>query len=195
MFDEMETGNAETVAEVSAGTATSAKETETASGAPELKYTEADISAIHDSYNKKIQEETVKAVSEALKKAKMSPEEKAKTEAQEKEEALTKRERDITLRELKNSAAAILSEKGLPAEAVEFILGEDEKATKERIDAFKAMFDSSLQKYVDQRLVGKEPAAGRQKPTGLTREEVEGMTPEQIADRWDDVQDFLKNND
>lgn len=97
------------------------------------------------------------ALEEAAKKAAMKPDEVKEYEQQQREKELAEKERQLQLRGMKYDTREILSQKELPAEFADFLIGEDMEATKGNIEAFKQAFDSAVQKQVETRLKGTTP--------------------------------------
>ena len=108
-------------------------------------------------YEKELAEKLAESKTEAEKLAKMNAEQKADYEREQREDALAKRELEITERELRAEASKSLTEKGLPIEVLDLVIGTDAADTAKRIDAFKASYDKSVQAAVEQRLQGKTP--------------------------------------
>lgn len=101
------------------------------------------------------------AKQEAEKLAKMNAEQKAEYEKKQAEEALAKRERDITVRELRAEAYEILAEKGLPKELVDILNYEDADACNKSIAAVEKAFQAAVEKAVNDKLRGSgTPKAG-----------------------------------
>lgn len=100
------------------------------------------------------------AVEEAVKKERMSAEEKAKYETEQREAAITKREQEINLRELKADTAVMLSKANLPASFTDLVLGSDAESTQEKVDTLKDAFDKAVQAQVEARFKGKTPKTG-----------------------------------
>lgn len=100
------------------------------------------------------------AVAEALKVAGMDEESKAAYKKQQEEKRLADREADIALRELKADAREMLSQKDIPAEFMDMLVGKDLKETTENAEKFKKQFDAAVQAQVEKRLAGKTPIGG-----------------------------------
>lgn len=111
-------------------------------------------------YEKQLAEKLEESKTEAEKLAKMNAEQKADYERQQREDALAKREAEITARELRAEASKTLAEKGLSVDLLDLVIGTDAEDTSKRIDTFKASFDKAVQASVEQRLQGKTPISG-----------------------------------
>ena len=155
-----------TDAAASAETATQETNTEKqaveaqASATDTKTYDEAYIADLQQKYNAERDAAVKAAVEEAVKKERMSAEEKAKYETEQREAAITKREQEINLRELKADTAVMLSKANLPAGFVDLVLGEDVESTQEKINTLKDAFDKAVQAQVEARFKGKTPKTG-----------------------------------
>lgn len=117
-------------------------------------YTQEDIAKLQE----KFETDKQAAIEEALKKAKMTADEKAKYEQEAKLKEIEEREKQIALRELKADAMKILTQKNIPPNMLDFLVGEDLEKTKSNIDNFKVEFDKALQTQLEERLKGKAPS-------------------------------------
>lgn len=61
---------------------------------------------------------------------------------------------------LKNMATSLLTEKGLPAGAADFVIGEDGDKTGENVEAFQKMFSEAVAAAVKEKVPGYTPKAG-----------------------------------
>ena len=131
----------------------------------------------------RIQSESDKRVTEALKtaRAKWEKEEaEAKKEA-ERLQSLSQKEREEELKakqlkELEETKAELervylerdtidrLAEENVPVQFKDFLMGVDAQSTNENIKAFKEVYEAEVQKGVEERLKGKTPSAAGQKP-------------------------------
>lgn len=109
-------------------------------------------------YQAKIEE----AKTEAQKLAKMNADQKAEYEAQKKLDELTKREKDITTRELRAAAYETLAEKYLPKELVDILNYSDAEQCNKSIEAVEKAFQSAVEKAVNDKLRGGNPPKGGQ---------------------------------
>lgn len=106
-------------------------------------------------------------------------------------------EKQLRIRqELKTSALSYATEKGLPTALVDFFIGEDHEKTMENMAAFEKVFHASVQAAVEAKFKenGRTPAGGGQKGTTLTMEAINNMSESEINARWNEIQEFLKNN-
>ena len=109
-------------------------------------------------YQAKIEE----AKTEAQKLAKMNADQKAEYEAQKKLDELTKREKDITTRELRATAYETLAEKNLPKELVDILNYSDAESCNKSIESVEKAFQSAVEKAVNDKLRGGNPPKGGQ---------------------------------
>lgn len=145
-------------------------------GAEVKTFTEEEVQA-------RIQSESDKRVTEALKtaRAKWEKEEaEAKKEA-ERLQSLSQKEREEELKakqlkELEETKAELervylerdtidrLTEENVPIVFKDFLMGVDAQSTNENIKAFKEVYEAEVQRGVEERLKGKTPSAAGQKP-------------------------------
>lgn len=145
-------------------------------GAEVKTFTEEEVQA-------RIQSESDKRVTEALKtaRAKWEKEEaEAKKEA-ERLQSLSQKEREEELKakqlkELEETKAELervylerdtidrLAEENVPVQFKDFLMGADAQSTNENIKAFKEVYEAEVQRGVEERLKGKTPSAAGQKP-------------------------------
>lgn len=104
-------------------------------------------------YNGKLEE----AKTEAQKLAKMNADEKAKYEQQKKLDDLSKREKDITTRELKAQAYETLASKDIPKELVDILNYADAESCNKSIEAVEKAFQTAVEKAVNEKLRGSNP--------------------------------------
>lgn len=109
-------------------------------------------------YNSKL--EDVKTEAEKL--AKMNADEKAKYAEEKRVEELTKREKDITTRELKAQAYETLAEKGIPKDLIDILNYESADTCNKSIEAVEKAFQSAVEKAVNEKLRGGNPPKGGQ---------------------------------
>lgn len=112
-------------------------------------------------YNQKLED----AKTEAEKLAAMTANEKAKYESQKAKEAeekraaelndsLSKREKEITTRELKAQAYETLAEKGIPKELVDILNYENADTCNKSIESVEKAFQTAVEKAVNEKLRG-----------------------------------------
>lgn len=131
----------------------------------------------------RIQSESDKRVTEALKtaRAKWEKEESEAKKEAERLQSLSQKEREEELKakqlkELEETKAELervylerdtidrLTEENVPVQFKDFLMGVDAQSTNENIKAFKEVYEAEVQRGVEERLKGKTPSAAGQKP-------------------------------
>ena len=133
------------------------------------------------------------AIKEAEKMAKLNEEERYKLE-REKERAELEKERASFLREkLMLETEKALVKDNLPAGFAKFLVGADEETINEAITQFKEFHQATVQADVDERLKGKSPKTGGTAPQSrYTREEVEKMSRDEILANDAAIEESMK---
>lgn len=108
------------------------------------------------------QRKVEEAKTEAEKLAKMNAEQKAKYAEEKRIAELEKREREITVRELKAQAYETLAEKGLPKELVDILDYKDAESCNNSIEKVSAAFQAAVEKVVNEKLRGNGTPKGGQ---------------------------------
>src|SRR5699024_12802544 len=112
-----------------------------------------------------------KQIDEAQKLANMSADEKSKYEYDQKMAELTKREQELTKKELMLETEKQLREKGLPTEAAQFIVAIDAENTKTNIKVFEAMFNKAIEIDINKRIATGAPKVGTGSGSGINQEQ------------------------
>lgn len=126
-------------------------------------------------------------LSEAEKLAKMNKEEKADYLQKKKEKELADKEEALTRRELTAEAKNTLAEKKLPVGLAEVLNYSDAESCNKSIDAVEKAFQEAVQAAVEEKLKGGVPPKMAPQGTSFTKEQVAGMTPEEINENWDSI--------
>lgn len=126
----------------------------------EKTFTQADVDRMIRKEQAKWKRQQEKAVSEAQRLAGLTAEEKAAEEARTREENLTKREAEITRRELRAQALSDLAEQQMPSELADLLDYTDAEACAESIKKIRGVWQKAVQKGVEQRVKGSAPKAG-----------------------------------
>ena len=116
-------------------------------------------------YEQKIED----AKTEAAKLAKMTADQKAQYEQEQRTTDLEKREKEITVRELKAQANVSLTEKGLPMDLAEILNYADAESCNKSIEAVEKAFQTAVEKAVNDKLRG----TGAPKGTGNNQSSVD----------------------
>lgn len=112
------------------------------------------------------------AKTEAEKLAKMNADQKAQYEQQKKLDDLSKREKDITTRELKAQAYETLAEKNLPKELIGTLNFESAETCNTSIEAVEKAFQTAVEKAVNDKLRGKGDPKGGTSGTNTLQDQI-----------------------
>lgn len=135
-----------------------------------------------------------KLIDEGVKKSNPTetPEQK---EIRELKEKFANIEKEKTRESLKNKALTTLSEKKLPSNLVDFLIGEDEETTNSNLTKFEEVFTNQLQSVVDEKLkAGGTNLNSSQTPSTFTREQINSMSHQEVTENWEAIQESLKSN-
>ena len=110
------------------------------------------------------------AKSEGERLAKLTKDERAREEEAKRIAELEKREQDIAEREMKLATQSLLADEGLPQEFLEHVLAPTAEEVKAKITALRDVFDSEVEKRVNERLVQSAPRRGT--TTEITKEQI-----------------------
>lgn len=110
------------------------------------------------------------AKSEGERLAKLTKDERAREEEAKRIAELEKREQVIAEREMKLATQSLLADEGLPQEFLEHVLAPTAEEVKAKITALRDVFDSEVEKRVNERLVQSAPRRGT--TTGITKEQI-----------------------
>lgn len=98
---------------------------------------------------------------EAERLAKLSADEKRQEELKKKNEEIAGKETELRKRELKLDTIGVLSEKQLPVDFADFLMGNDAETTNENIKRFGDAFSKAIENAVNDRLRGNTPRGGQ----------------------------------
>lgn len=97
---------------------------------------------------------------------------------------------------LKNKALTVATEKNIPTNVIDFLLGDNEESTISNLSTF----EESMKVYVDSQVKARisdssyvPPAGDSNKKTAYTLEQIKGLSEQEITENWDAVQDTLSN--
>lgn len=139
----------------------------------EKKYTDEQVDDIINKKFAKWQKDQEAKITEAEKLAKMNAEEKADYERAKLEDELKELRKKDTLNSMTKIARSMLSEKGIQADddLVGILITTDADKTKEAVESFSKLFESTVEKAVNDKLKGRTPKVvnGKQR---LTKEEI-----------------------
>ncbi len=108
----------------------------------------------------KVQEAIKKALEEKERLSKLSEKERKEEELSTREKEIADRLAEIERKELRADAIADLSDKGLPSDFADILLGENAETTLENINKFKTAFDEAVNEAVKAKLRQDPPPAG-----------------------------------
>lgn len=129
---------------------------------------------------------------EAEKLATMSEKDKKAYQEKKRQEDLDAREAAITRRELTAQAKVQLADKGIPTELAEILNLTDADTCKKSIETVEKVFQSAVEKAVEERLKGKAPMKKAPASNGITLETIKNMSSKEINEHWDEVQKIMK---
>ena len=136
-----------------------AVEVDTVEVKEEKTFTQAELDKILNKKFAQWQKKTEEAKAEAERKAKLTEAEKL-AEEREEFEAMKKQ---FKYEQRVNSTSKVLASNNLPIEFADFLIGDSDEATTQRVDLFKNAFNEALEKAVRERLKGKTPQVGTSK--------------------------------
>ena len=103
----------------------------------------------------KKREELAKKEAERL--SKLSDDERAKAELENTRKELEKQKVDFERQKLSYETAKVLSQRNLPVEFVDYLIGDDNESTLENIKTFEKNFNKAVENAVTEKLKGKAP--------------------------------------
>jgi hypothetical protein len=148
-----------------------------------------------DEVLERIQRETDKRVTEALKKQEhkfsqklaeadklrnMDAAQRKEYELEQKLAAVDAREKEFVLSQNKLEATKILSSRGLPVSFVDYIVADDADSMLENINTFETEFKAAVNDAVSKKIASPTPKAGTATQTGMTKEAFKKLS---ISDR------------
>jgi hypothetical protein len=98
------------------------------------------------------------------------------------EQKLQELERQLLLKDLKAQALNVATEQKLPVKLVDYFVGEDEETTLANLKNLQEVFDTHINERVQEQLKagGINPPKDNTPPITITKEQLRGMTTEQI---------------
>ena len=137
----------------------------------EKTFTQEELDKILSKKFAQWQKKTEEAKAEAERKAKLTEAEKLAEERKEFERMKMQFEYEQRV----NSTSKVLASNNLPIEFADFLIGDSDEATTQRVDLFKNAFNEALEKAVNERLKGKTPKVSTSKNEGITKEQFNKM--------------------
>jgi hypothetical protein len=128
-----------------------------------------------------------KLIDEEIKKRYPDEDPKDKT-LRELQRKIEQMEKEKLYESLKNKALKIATEKKLPVQLIDFMIGEDEEKTISNISQLEEVWNSQLQALVDEKLKssGTNPGDGNP-PTTFTKDQLNNMSIDEINKHWDSI--------
>ena len=137
----------------------------------EKTFTQEELDKILNKKFAQWQKKTEEAKAEAERKAKLTEAEKLAEERKE-FEAMKKQ---FEYEKRVNSTSKVLASNNLPVEFADFLVGENEEVTSQRVDLFKDAFNNALEKAITERLRGATPKVSTSSITQVTKEDFQKM--------------------
>lgn len=162
------------------------QETETTTQENKIELTEKELQSMIDKRVSQALATQKQKLEEANKLANMSAEERREAEYQEKIKALEEREAKLARAEMLTELTKQLSEKNLPVESADFLIGKDADATSANLKAFEKMFNKAVSAQVAQQLGGNAPQASTNETGAITKEQFSKMTLAQQSQLYRD---------
>jgi hypothetical protein len=155
------------------------------------KLVQSESDRIRTEYSQKLK--AAEKENEMLRMEKMSEKEKREFEVKQRDEALAKKERELTDKEMRLLAIDELKKSELDTGFVDYVLGNDKDATVGRIAQLKTFWQKAIDSAIDTRMkaAGREPAKGR--VAGETSG-ISGMTPREIQKKAQNDPEWAKKN-
>lgn len=109
---------------------------------------------------------------EAQRLANLNAEQRKQEELNKRIKELEEREAAIQMQETKMETIKVLKDRGLDETFVDFVIGADNEATLERINALEKAFKTAVKAEVEKRIPSNDPQASNPgTPGGMTKEE------------------------
>lgn len=162
------------------------QETDTTTQDNKVELTEKELQSMIDKRVSQALATQKQKLDEANRLANMTAEERREAEYQEKIKALEAREAELSKKELMAELTKQLSEKNLPIESADFLLGKDADATNQNLKSFEKMFNKAVSAQVAQQLGGNAPQASTNETGAITKEQFSKMTLAQQSQLYRD---------
>ena len=138
-------------------------------------YTQEDIDKIIskrlERERTKIEKTMMDKISEAEKLAKMTAEERKEAEFQSKMKEIEEKEKKYQAWEMKTKAEEILKENNVPVSLSDFVVKGTAEETMESAKLIKQVWESELEKAINEKLKGKIPITGNSQQLGMDSDE------------------------
>ena len=152
----------------------------------EKTFTQEELDKILNKKFAQWQKKTEEAKAEAERKAKLTEAEKLAEERKEFERMKMQFEYEQRV----NSTSKVLASNNLPIEFADFLIGDSDEATTQRVDLFKNAFNEALEKALNERLRGNTPKTSTVKNRAFTVNDIKNMSVEEINKNWEQIKNI-----
>lgn len=99
---------------------------------------------------------------------------------------IDKMQKESLRKDLTNKAIKVATDKKLPVELIDYLIGDDEEVTTKNIEKLESVFGTHVETLVQERLKGSSytPPSNNTDVT-FTMEQISKMSPEEINKNWD----------
>ena len=146
----------------------------------EKTFTQEELDKILNKKFAQWQKKTEEAKAEAERKAKLTEAEKLAEERKEFERMKMQFEYEQRV----NSTSKVLASNNLPIEFADFLIGDSDEATTQRVDLFKNAFNEALEKALTERLRGNTPKVGVSSSKEISKKEFRSMSYKEKMDLY-----------
>ena len=115
-------------------------------------------------------------MAESDKLRQMNEEQRAHYEFEQKVKEFEQQKKEFAIIQNKLEASKILSERGLPAQFVDYIVADDAETMLDNINAFDKLFKAAVNDAVSKKIAQPTPKAASVSQTGLTKEQFKTMS-------------------
>ena len=119
----------------------------------------AQLAKIQSKWEQDFKKREELAKKEAERLSKLSDDERAKAELENTRKELEKQKADFERQKLSYETAKVLSQRNLPVEFVDYLIGDDNESTLDNIKTFEKKFNKAVEDAVTAKLKGKAPAS------------------------------------
>lgn len=133
---------------------------------------------------KKREKDTTVKIKEAEKLARMNADEKAEYDKKAFESQLEEREKELNIRENKIEGLKILSEKGIPATLIDFVIDTDADTMNERIKALDKEIKRAVAEQVKAKLASPNPKVASATNGDITKDQFKKMNVNQRTELY-----------
>ena len=174
---------------VEAGIEGGAVEADAVEAKEEKTFTQAELDKILNKKFAQWQKKTEEAKIEAERKAKLTEAEKLAEERKE-FEAMRKQ---FEYEKRVNSTSKVLASNNLPVEFADFLIGDTDEATTQRVDLFKSAFNEAVERLVNERLKGSVPKVSTgTKNNTISKQDFRSMSYKEKMDLYNNNKELFK---